>query len=534
MSEATLLPVGTILPYCGDNLYLLDAAWLPCDGASYAISEYPELSAALGTAYGSSDPQHFNVPDLRGLFARGCDNGSGRDARVNSRSPLMHGGNSGNAVGSYQDYGTGSPHSPIMAKIPKGNLGKSSEDAGCAAAPGKWNSEDTPISPGVVTNQRSGDLETRCGNVYTNWIIKASTKKVDEPGYTMVPVGAVIAYAGNDPKTVEAGTWLFCDGASVAAKGIYKDLAGVLNRAFGAPDKDSFYLPDFRGKFLRGKDSGAKRDPDVATRKAPVSDAPSGGSSGMSGDAVGSVQGFATALPQKPFTFTLQGLPKSDGPKRVAGAAWDLAGGFDGASVVNCTQLGGDKETRPRNMAVDWFVSRQQPDGSTPDDRVPVGGVIAVGSQTLPGDNYLLCNGRTVSSEQYNELFAAIGMLYGGNPETKVFNLPNYQGVFLRGADHGAKTDPDSASRRFAHALAEEPAVGTAGSYQDYATALPQTPFLATIAHLPTGTHGAHGVTKSDLCEVKGDLTLSTCGTGGDGESVPANVYVQYFIKTRK
>lgn len=534
MSEATLLPVGTILPYCGENLYFLDASWLPCDGSSYARTDYPELAEALGSAYGSTDPQHFNVPDLRGLFLRGCDNGSGRDPRVDKRTPLMSGGNSGNAVGSYQEYGTGSPQSPITATIPKGNLASSSEDAGCAAAPGKWNGNATPISPGVVTNERSGDLETRCANVYTNWIIKAGIKKVDEPGYTMVPVGAVIAYAGNDPKAVEAGTWLFCDGTSVAAKGIYKDLAVVLNRAFGAPDKDSFFLPDFRGRFLRGKDNGAKRDPDVASRTVPFPDAPSGGATGHGGDAVGSLQPYATALPHNAFTFSLTGLPKSDGPKRVAGSLWDLAGGFDGASVVTCTQAGGDQETRPRNMAVDWFVSRQQPDGSTPDDRVPVGGVIAVGRDSLPGDNYLLCNGRSVPVEQYNELFAAIGMLYGGDVEAKFFNLPNYQGVFLRGADHGAQADPDSASRRFSHAMSEPPPVGTAGSYQDYATALPHTPFKATIPNLPTGTHGAHGVTKKGLCEVKGSLTIDTCGQGGDGESAPANVYVQYFIKTRK
>ncbi len=42
------------------------AGWLLCDGASYLKTDYPNLSARIGTAYGSADSTHFNVPDPRG------------------------------------------------------------------------------------------------------------------------------------------------------------------------------------------------------------------------------------------------------------------------------------------------------------------------------------------------------------------------------------------------------------------------------------------------------------------------------------
>jgi microcystin-dependent protein len=46
--------------------------WLVCDGASYSISVYPDLAAAIGIIYGGSSGI-FNVPNLQGYFIRGYD-----------------------------------------------------------------------------------------------------------------------------------------------------------------------------------------------------------------------------------------------------------------------------------------------------------------------------------------------------------------------------------------------------------------------------------------------------------------------------
>lgn len=38
--------------------------WLPCDGTAYAIATYPDLHAAIGTAFGVGGAGTFRVPDL--------------------------------------------------------------------------------------------------------------------------------------------------------------------------------------------------------------------------------------------------------------------------------------------------------------------------------------------------------------------------------------------------------------------------------------------------------------------------------------
>jgi microcystin-dependent protein len=94
--QQALCPVGTILPFGGDNA---PAGWLLCNGASYANSTYPNLVAVIGTRFGSGSGV-FNVPDLRGRFLRGRDGGVGRDP--GGRTVMNTGGATGDAVGSIQ------------------------------------------------------------------------------------------------------------------------------------------------------------------------------------------------------------------------------------------------------------------------------------------------------------------------------------------------------------------------------------------------------------------------------------------------
>lgn len=68
--------------------------YLVCDGTAHSTTQYPELFNAIGYTYGGAGAM-FNVPDLRGEFIRGIDNGRGADpARVlgswQSGSPVVH------------------------------------------------------------------------------------------------------------------------------------------------------------------------------------------------------------------------------------------------------------------------------------------------------------------------------------------------------------------------------------------------------------------------------------------------------------
>ena len=58
----------------------IPAGYLECNGASISRSTYSSLFSAIGTTWGSADGSSFNVPDLRGEFIRGFDNGKGTDS----------------------------------------------------------------------------------------------------------------------------------------------------------------------------------------------------------------------------------------------------------------------------------------------------------------------------------------------------------------------------------------------------------------------------------------------------------------------
>jgi phage-related tail fiber protein len=57
------------------------AGWLIADGATISRTNYVDLFAAIGTLYGEGDGSTtFKLPDLRGEFIRGFDNGRSVDA----------------------------------------------------------------------------------------------------------------------------------------------------------------------------------------------------------------------------------------------------------------------------------------------------------------------------------------------------------------------------------------------------------------------------------------------------------------------
>ena len=69
--------VGEIKVYPANNV---PEGYLECNGAPILRSEFPELFEVLGTLYGAGDGVNtFNLPDLRGEFIRGFDNGRGVD-----------------------------------------------------------------------------------------------------------------------------------------------------------------------------------------------------------------------------------------------------------------------------------------------------------------------------------------------------------------------------------------------------------------------------------------------------------------------
>lgn len=74
----TVIPPGTVIHVCTASA---PAGWLKANGAAVSRSTYATLFAAIGTTFGAGDGSTtFTLPDLRGEFIRGCDDGRGVDA----------------------------------------------------------------------------------------------------------------------------------------------------------------------------------------------------------------------------------------------------------------------------------------------------------------------------------------------------------------------------------------------------------------------------------------------------------------------
>ncbi len=87
LSDWSKIPVGAIITYPVDSI---PSHCLECNGAEISRGTYPELFAVIGETYGAGDGSTtFNIPDLRGEFIRGLDNGRGVDAGRGIGSPQM-------------------------------------------------------------------------------------------------------------------------------------------------------------------------------------------------------------------------------------------------------------------------------------------------------------------------------------------------------------------------------------------------------------------------------------------------------------
>lgn len=77
-SDQQSLPIGSVLSYTSSTV---PSGFLECDGSAISRTTYASLFAIVGTTWGIGDGSTtFNIPDLRGEFVRGWDNGRGVDS----------------------------------------------------------------------------------------------------------------------------------------------------------------------------------------------------------------------------------------------------------------------------------------------------------------------------------------------------------------------------------------------------------------------------------------------------------------------
>ena len=170
---------------------------------------------------------------------------------------------------------------------------------------------------------------------------------------SVTPTGSVQTYTG----TTAPNGYLLCDGSTVS-RTTYSALFEVLGTSHGEGDgSTTFHLPDYRGRFLRGMDNGATRDPDAATRTAANTGA-------NTGDAIGSVQDDAIRNMTGQWTTSNRGgfTPGGTGVATTTGSNERPSGGtnngsFDPNIIFDASRqvpTGGDN--RPNNINVNYII----------------------------------------------------------------------------------------------------------------------------------------------------------------------------------
>jgi hypothetical protein len=176
-----------------------------------------------------------------------------------------------------------------------------------------------------------------------------------------VPIGTVVAFAGElDISWLESQGWLYCDGSELD-QAQYSALYSAIGGNYGV-GHGTFFLPDLRGRFTRGVDLGAGRDPYVQTRT------PSN-NGGLSGNNPGSAQGYCTALPAASFTSNNPGdhthsvphAPQSKEGLAIAGSHYgiwpnDSTWTDNADDHAHTVTADGDAETRPINKYVYFLI----------------------------------------------------------------------------------------------------------------------------------------------------------------------------------
>ena len=113
-------PIGAILSFAGilNRDQIQAQGWLYCNGDSISRTQYADLFAVIGSAFSSGDGvSTFNLPDCRGCFLRGADNGAKVDPDAGSRTASRPGSNTGPIVGSAQSHATGLPRNEMPYEL---------------------------------------------------------------------------------------------------------------------------------------------------------------------------------------------------------------------------------------------------------------------------------------------------------------------------------------------------------------------------------------------------------------------------------
>lgn len=156
----TIVPVGSILLW---PVNIPPDNFLECNGQPVSRDTYETLFNVIGTDYGEGNGTNtFNIPDLRGRFARGWNHGTGADPAANEREDRGD-GTIGDNLGTLQDDEIDGHTHEIIVDV-KDNVGA----VGDTLIGGSGNRTPNP----VYTSTTAGGSENRPLNINMMFIIR--------------------------------------------------------------------------------------------------------------------------------------------------------------------------------------------------------------------------------------------------------------------------------------------------------------------------------------------------------------------------
>lgn len=165
--EQKIVPIGSVIAMAGN----CPSGYRIANGDSLVRADFSALFSAIGTAHGSASATHFNIPDYRGRFLRGLDNGS-RDPNSATRTAMNVGGSIGSNIGSIQDDAfQGHWHQSLYSTNRNTNSTFDTRLSNTGENFIDLDSTRDPISDGVNGTPKTSS-ETRPKNAYVNFCIK--------------------------------------------------------------------------------------------------------------------------------------------------------------------------------------------------------------------------------------------------------------------------------------------------------------------------------------------------------------------------
>ena len=176
---------------------------------------------------------------------------------------------------------------------------------------------------------------------------------------TYIPIGTVLPFAGEVNQTnqqikLRGGTWLPCDGRPLS-KTAYPDLFNQILYVWGGSG-DSFNLPDLRGTFLRGS---GRNNRSVGSKEADATRIPANVVTDEKGSHTHPIStgGSANMYSQNPAISDVRFVPLNlNGSASPPSITRDPGEGIKYAGNHSHQVTGGDSETRPENVAVQYII----------------------------------------------------------------------------------------------------------------------------------------------------------------------------------